>query len=119
MSSMTVGVKRKFWPRIRLLRELRPSCSDVRGSAAVSSSNCINLSSQNELLLGRLEIVVVPQLLAGDDLAHVRYATRRFEAVHAQFAGEPINVESRHFAVHRIDAEGIDIAADIDDAVVH
>ena len=41
-----------------------------RGLGAVPAS-CSVLPSQHQLLLGRLEIVVVPQLLAGDDLAEV------------------------------------------------
>src|ERR1700730_12859352 len=119
MSSMTVGVNRKFWPRIRLLRAARRSPSNIRGGDSISSSRDINVSSEHQLLLGRLKVVIVPELLAGDDLAHILDTTRSFQAVHAQLAREPGGIKVGHFSVHRVDAERFDVAADIDDPVIH
>src|ERR1700674_2063578 len=116
---MTVGVNRKFRPRMLLLRPPRLSCSNACGPDSISSSWGIKVSSEHELLFGRLKIVVVPQLLAGNDLAHVADAARSVQAVHAQLAGEPTNVEIGHFGVHRVDAKRLDIAVDINGPVVH
>src|SRR6188472_1592539 len=114
MSSMTDGVNRKFWPRMLLLRS--PSRSRNR---AAGFSSCINLSSQHELLLGRLEIVVIPQLLAGDDLAHARKPARRLDPVDVQLARKPGDIQLGHLSIHCVDAERFDLAADVNGAVVH
>src|SRR5437588_8782025 len=113
MSLMTEGVNRKFWPRMLRLRSLSRTRARVAGF-----SSCINISSQHELLLGRLEIVVVPQLLAGDDLAHVREPACRLEPIDVQLAREPGAIELGHRSIDCIDAEGFDLAADINRAVI-
>src|SRR5208283_1041318 len=74
---------------------------------------------QDELLLGRLEIVIVPQLPAGADLLHVLRALRRLEAIQFQLALQPLHVEVGHLGRYGIDAEPINLAADINRAVVH
>src|SRR5215510_6665034 len=74
---------------------------------------------QNDLLLGRLEIVVVPQLLAGHDLGEVLDAVRRLQAVELELALQVLHLEVGHLAFDRIDAEAGDLAADIDRAVIH
>src|SRR6266478_5891824 len=74
---------------------------------------------QNELLLGGLEIVVVPQLPARGDLLHVLGAARSCEAVQFQLALEPLHIEVGHLRRYGIDAQARDLAADIDRAVVH
>ena len=60
-------------------------------------------------LLGGLEVVVVPQLLAGDDLGHVRRSPGRLETVQGELALEPLLIELRHLALHRVDAEVPDV----------
>src|SRR4029079_8386473 len=62
-------------------------------------------SLQHQFLFGRLEIVVVPQLLAGDDLAEGIDAALRRDVVEAELSLEPCFVEISHGAPHRIDAE--------------
>src|SRR6266446_5922816 len=101
MSSMTAGVNRKFCPRMRLLRAEGVS-SRARGAAMTSFSKGIVVSSgsEHELLLGRFEIVVVPELFAGDDLAHIGDAARGIEPVHVQFAREPRFVGFPQLGVH-------------------
>src|SRR5262245_27348957 len=74
---------------------------------------------QNDLLLGRLEVVVVPQLLAGHDLGEVLDPVRRLETVEPELALQPLHLEVGHLAFDRIDAEPGDLAADIDGAVIH
>src|SRR5215469_8608332 len=74
---------------------------------------------KNQLLFGGLEIVVVPELTPGDDLLHGLDALGRLEAVHLQLALQPLHVEIGYLARHRIDAEALDFAADIDGAVIH
>src|SRR5579872_4288961 len=110
ISSMTVGGNMKL-PPSRLV--LRFSFFLVDGAAAGAFFSfamilCLCLcrivaavlrqirKSEDELLFGRLEIVVVPELTAGDDLLHLLDAVGRLEAVHLQLAGEPGLVEVRH-----------------------
>ena len=72
------------------------------------------------LLLGRLEIVVVPQLLAGDDLAEM-FARRIWAGgrIVVSLRSSQLRVEIGHLAAHRVDAEARRLAADIDRAVIH
>src|SRR5882724_11319437 len=123
MSSMTCGVNRKLRPSTCVLR---PSFFFVAGcgagtffSFAMCSSPRATRSSENEFLFGRLEIVVVPELPTGDDLAHVADAVWRFQSIHLQLALEPARVQVGHLARHGIYAEAGNLAADIDRAVVH
>src|SRR5262245_10556840 len=122
MSSMTCGVKRKLRPRTWVLR---PSFFFVVGATAGDFLSFAMMKSfslrrlEDQLLLGRLEIVVVPELPAGDDLLHLLDAVRRLEVVHPQLAGEPTGIEIGHLAGHGVDAEPLDLAADIDRAVIH
>src|SRR5215207_9196894 len=51
---------------------------------------------KHELLFARLEIVVVPQLLAGDDLAEAAEALGLKHFIHAQFARQPLAIELCH-----------------------
>src|SRR5438067_590420 len=74
---------------------------------------------QNQFLLARLEIVVVPQLLPGDDLPESVDAVRRIEIVHLELAGEPAAVEIGQRCGHCIDAQASCFAAQIDRAVIH
>src|SRR3984893_9307496 len=133
ISSITSGVKRELWPSTCVLR---PSLFLVVGSGAGTffsfAMSCLpfrephgaeqrgaNESSENEFLLGGFEIVVIPQLPARGDLLHVLDAPRGREAVHLQFALQPLHVEVGHFRRHGIDPEARDFAADVDRAVVH
>src|SRR5947208_2156068 len=105
---------------------------DGRGDGATScqglvlaSTSCGSLRRimarplEHDLLFGRLEVVVVPELLAGDDLGHVLDPARRRKPVHLELAAEPGDVEIGHLAGHRVDAEAGDLAADIDRPVIH
>src|SRR6185295_7106366 len=76
-------------------------------------------SLQHQFLFGRLEIVVVPQLLGGDDLAEGIDAALRRDVVEAELSLEPCFVEISHGAPHRIDAEARGLAGDIDRPVIH
>src|SRR6188508_624383 len=76
-------------------------------------------SLQHQFLFGRLEIVVVPQLLAGDDLAEGIDTDLRRDVVEAELSLEPCFVDISHGAPHRIDAEARGLAGDIDRAVIH
>src|ERR1700687_3524798 len=104
MSSITCGVKIELWPSTLVLR---PSGCLVDGVAAGSfvsfamdwSFRAANL--ENELLLGGLEVVVVPELPAGHDLVQVPDALRRLEAVQLQLALEPLHIEVGPFCGQR------------------
>src|SRR5688572_4744794 len=119
MSSMTSGVKMRLWPR-RLVSRL----AFFTGSTCGATFSCDMMRSfpvilENDLLLGRLEIVVVPQLLTGHDLGEVLDAVRRLEPVELQLALQELHLEVGHLALDRVDAEAGDLAADIDRAVIH
>src|SRR5882757_180989 len=103
MSLMTSGVKMPLCPRTFVL-------------LFVVSSAIASPFSQNELALGRLEVVVVVELLAAHELVEAR---RRAEAVDAELALDVLGVVVRPLAGNAVDAESLDLAADIDDAVVH
>src|SRR5262245_9608504 len=74
---------------------------------------------QHQFLFGRLEIVVVPQLFAGDALAEGADAALRHDLVAAELPLEPCLVEIGHGGPYRIDAEARGLAGDIDCAVIH
>src|SRR4029453_16235187 len=65
------------------------------------------------------EIVVVPQLLAGDDLAEVVEAGGRDHVVDLALAGDPCGPPPRHFPPHRLASERARLPADIDRSVIH
>src|SRR5579863_258082 len=105
MSSMTSGVKIRLWPR------------RVCGEGAVSSAMLISRSAlQDELALGGLEVVVVVELLAADELLERRRAA---EAVDAELALDQLGVGVGPLARDAIDAERVHLAGDVDLAVVH
>src|SRR4051812_21611495 len=75
--------------------------------------------SEHELLLVGLEIVVVPQLLAGDDLLEVIDAFAGIEIVHLELARQPFAVAAGEGGRHGVDAQAPRLAAEIDGAVIH
>src|SRR5215207_274728 len=74
---------------------------------------------KHKLLFARLEIVVIPKLLAGDDLAEVAETLRDKHFIHAQFARQPLAVELRHLRPDGVHPQAAGLAADIDRAVIH
>src|ERR1700682_3991083 len=135
ISSITSGVKRELWPSTCVLRpslflavgsgagtffSFAMSCLPFREPRAMGAEPRVaNESSENEFLLGGFEIVVIPQLPASGVLVHALGAARGREAVHLQFALQPLHVEVGHLRRHGIDPEARDLAADVDRAVVH
>src|SRR5262245_17679581 len=101
MSSMTSGGKVKLCPRTWVLRlvvlVVTSGCGASPGAMRLVA---ISSPSEHQLLLGRLEIVVVPELLAGDDLLHVLDATGGLQAIDPELAPEPGHVE---LGEHRLD----------------
>src|SRR3546814_198956 len=121
MSSMTVGGNMKLPPSRLVLRFVFFAAGSADG-AIFSLAIFQSLSRQpleHDLLFGRFQIVVVPQLLARDDLLHLLDAVRRGEPVLLQLSFEPLAIEIVHRARHRVDAEPGYLAADIDRAVIH
>src|SRR6185437_10247322 len=118
MSLMTSGVKIWLLPRMKRFASagaLAPPLPFLFLLIALPSAPRL----QNQFLLGRFEIVVVPQLLAGDDLAESAHAALRQQVVHLELAREPSPVELGYLAPHGIDAEARRLAGDIDRAVIH
>src|SRR5688500_1794459 len=120
MSSITSGVKMRLWPR-RLVSRFAFFTGSTCG--ATFSCDMVRVLSyealEHDLLFRRLEVVVVPQLLAGHDLGEVLDAVRRLEPVELQLALQELHLEVGHLALDRVDAEAGDLAADIDRAVIH
>src|ERR1700742_4529249 len=105
MSSMTSGVKMLDLP------------STLRATGAFSSAVAMEHSFlENELALGWLERVVVVELLAADELLQRR---RRAQPVDPELALDELGVGVVPLALHAIDAEGLDLPADVDGAVIH
>src|SRR4051795_10701024 len=103
MSLMTSGVKIRLCPRT------------VRWEGAVSSAMG-RPPLQDELALGGLEGVVVVELLAAHELLQLG---RVAEAVDAELALDELGVRVGPLAGHAVDAERLDLAADVDGPVVH
>src|SRR5204863_2480829 len=93
-----------------------PLCPRMLALLLVVSSAMAIASSQNELALGRLEVVVVVELLAAHELVEARW---RAEAVDAELALDVLAVGVRPLAGDAVDAERFHLAADVDDPVVH
>src|SRR3990172_9601013 len=105
MSLMTSGVKILECPRT------------FRPEGAVSSAMPVLSSAlQDELALGGLEIVVVVELLAAHELLELR---RRPEAVDGELPLDELGVGVRPLPRDAVDAKRLDLAADVDRAVVH
>src|SRR5262245_8625457 len=109
MSLMTSGVKIRDWPRMYFWLSAGARASGAAGEgwpfllATFVSVGFFGMANslKHQLLFGRLEIVVVPQLLAGDDLAEVVEAGGRHHVVDPELAGEPFAVACRHLRPHR------------------
>src|SRR5256885_2797115 len=99
MSLMTSGVK--IFERPRMLR-----CEGAVSSATL----------EHQLPFGRLEVVVVVELLAADELLELR---RRAEPVDAELPLDQLRVGVGPLARHAVDPERFHLAADVDRAVVH
>src|SRR5919112_2559267 len=119
MSLMTSGVKMRERPRT------------VRRDGAVSSAfdtpswwsrsaprwdSAMGGLLEDELALGRLEVVVVVELLAADELLQLG---RVAEPVDGELAGDELGVRVRPLAGYAVDAQRADLPADVDRAVVH
>src|ERR1700675_1891284 len=122
MSSMTVGENRKFRPRIRLLRLARPSPSNLCGAEPISSSRDINVSSEHQLLLGRLAVVAdiddpvihgIAEILAGVAEDH-HASTLHHEA--AKCAGPPAGNDGAALHVDADAAAGVPHADEVSSA---
>src|SRR6476661_565165 len=103
MSLITSGVKMRLCPST--------FCREEVLSEGIASS-----SLENELPLGRLEVVVVVELLAAHELLELGRAA---EAVDAELAVDVLRVGVGPLPRHAVDAERLDLAAHVDDAVIH
>src|ERR1700738_3841487 len=99
MSSITSGVKIRLWPS-RL-------CGEGAFSSVISEAS----SLENELALGRLEVVVVVEVLAADELLE---RGRFSQLVDREFPVDQLCVGVRPVARHAIDPERFDLAGDVD-----
>src|SRR3954454_4326148 len=116
MSFMTSGVKIRLCPRTcslsLMLRSQRRQSRRVRYLCAPSSLR----TSEHQLSLGGLEVVVVVELLAAHELLQLG---RRAEPVDAELAIDELGVGLRPLAGDAVDAERPNLPADVDRAVVH
>src|SRR5581483_8682287 len=87
-----------------------------REDPAVPEDVLVFCHLEHQLSLGGLEVVVVVQLLAADELLQLR---RLAEAVDAELALDELRVGVRPLAGDAVDPEGGDLAGDVDRAVVH
>src|SRR6476660_3059970 len=101
MSFITSGVKMRLRPRTVLL------------VGAVSSAMQL---LEDELALGRFEVVVVVELLAADELLQLG---RSAEVVDPELALDELRVGVGPLAGHAVDAERGDLSSHVDRPVVH
>src|SRR5215468_10176582 len=121
MSLITSGVKMLLRPRTARLPSsavligcsLRSSACRWRRRRRAGRRPC---RLQDELALGRLEVVVVPELLAADELAERGLRTH---PVDPQLALEQFVVFRGELRLDAVDPEGGDLAADVNRAVIH
>src|SRR5262245_52707490 len=120
MSSMTSGVKRLLWPRMLVLR-FGFAATSGRSAGAFDSMAmmCPQSVLEHQLLFGRLQVVVVPELLAGGDLLQVFDAVGRLQPVEIELALQPRDLVGRLLDGNRVHAKARDLAADVNRAVVH
>src|SRR5580658_542215 len=129
ISSITCGVKIELWPSKLVLRSGFFLLDGISAGSLVSFGiGTVSLRAvlfaridelEDQFLFGRLKIVVVPELPAGDDLLHVLDAFWRLKTVHLELAFQPLPFELRHLPRHGVDSQAGDFTADIDRAVVH
>src|SRR3954451_13415012 len=100
------GGRRAGWMKPVQGRSRRPAC--IQTSPAPRSS--WTRPSKHELALGRLEIVVVVELLAADELLELG---RRAEVVDAELPLDELGVVLRPLARHAVDAERLHLAGDV------
>src|SRR3954464_6912173 len=118
---MTSGVK--IFERPRTVR-FDGAVSSVRAApswlSACSARSCCGSAMwsplEDELALGRLEVVVVVELLAAHELLQLG---RVAEAVDAELALDQLCVRVGPLALDAVDPERLDLAADVERAVVH
>src|SRR4051794_1401346 len=103
MSFITSGVKMRLCPST--------FCREEVLSEGIASS-----SLENELPLGRLEVVVVVELLAAHELLELG---RGAEVVDAELAVDVLGVGVGPLAGDAVDAERLDLAGHVDGSVVH
>src|SRR5262245_31968546 len=87
MSSITSGVNNLLCPRMEVFRFGFTATSGSAGACLTSIG--IPNQLEHQLLFSRLEVVVVPQLLACGDFLQVLDAVRRFQAVEGELAFQP------------------------------
>src|SRR6185295_9929681 len=135
ISSMTSGVKILLWPRMLVFRfGLAATSGTSAGNffGSVAMVVCPSLAgdglktvphprgaSEDELLFGRLEVVVVPQLLAGGDLLKILDAVGRLQLIEIEFSFEPRDLVGALDGRNGVHAQAGDLAAHIDRPVVH
>src|SRR5690348_754325 len=119
MSLITSGVKMLLRPRTARL----PSSTVLIEVFAPSACRwphrrCVRRPRhlQDELALGRLEVVVVPELPAADEFPE---RGLRLHAVDSQLAFQEFVVAGGELGLDAVDAQRGDLAADVDRAVVH
>src|SRR6266480_4545100 len=119
MSLITSGVKMLLRPRTARLPSsavlIRCSLPVLAGGVAAGVGRRPR-RLQDELALGRLEVVVVPELLAADELAERGLRTH---PVDPQLALEQFVVFRGELRLDAVNPEGGDLAADVDRAVIH
>src|SRR5215470_18334715 len=118
MSLITSGVKMLLCPRTARLPSSTPliRCRSHAYRRRRRSAGRRPRRLQDELALGRLEVVVVPELLAADELAE---RGLRAHPVDPQLALEQFVVCRGELRLDAVDPEGGDFAADVDRAVIH
>src|ERR1700744_72740 len=103
MSSMNSGVKMLEWP------------GTLRAIGAFSSA-AIRNPLEDELALGWLERIVVVELLATHELLQRGW---RAQSVDAELALDELGVGIVPLALDAVDAQRLDLAADVDGPVIH
>src|SRR6266699_927957 len=115
MSLITSGVNMLLRPRTAL-----PPSSTVLicGSLSVLAARWKPVASplEDELALGWLKVVVVPELLPADEFPE---RGLRLHAVDPQLALQEFVVGGGQLGLDAVDAKRSDLAADVDRAVVH
>src|SRR5918998_5298101 len=114
MSLMTSGEKMRLRPRMLRLRTWSPPIGRPARSSLVAM--CAVSPLENEPALGGLEVVVVVELLAADELLELR---RRAQPVDAELALDELGVLVGPLARDAVDAQRLDLAADVEGPVVH
>ena len=99
----------------KILAAILDSLSSIFGLRV----SAVSLFLKDDLLLSRLEIVVIPEPLAGHDFLQVLSSLWGLKSVGLELATEPTYIQFAHLGRYGVDAQRLNLTADVNSSIVH